>query len=76
MTAHLSNSVSDELGYLFRATDLTPGMDDPEGTERITASASSGKRCAGCSNQGDHRLALSVMGLLHEAVRRLEAVES
>ena len=34
-TAHLSNSVSDELGYLFRATELTHGDDDPEGTERM-----------------------------------------
>ena len=36
MTTHLSNSVSDELGYLFRATELTHGGLDPEGTERIT----------------------------------------
>jgi 8-oxo-dGTP pyrophosphatase MutT (NUDIX family) len=31
--AHLSNSVSDEEGVTFLATDLTPGAADPEGTE-------------------------------------------
>src|SRR5271167_62330 len=34
-TSHLSNSVSDELAYLFRATELTPGEDCPEGTEKL-----------------------------------------
>ncbi len=34
-TAHLSNSVSDELAYIFRATELIAGASSPEGTERI-----------------------------------------
>jgi hypothetical protein len=34
-TSHLSNSVSDELGYIFRASELKEGAQDPEGTERI-----------------------------------------
>ena len=32
---HLSNSICDELGYLFVATGLTQGDADPEGTEKI-----------------------------------------
>lgn len=32
---HLSNSVSDERGFLFVATGLTQGKANPEGTERI-----------------------------------------
>lgn len=31
--AHLSNSVTNEVGYLFVATELTPGSPRPEGTE-------------------------------------------
>ena len=30
-TSHLSNSVSDEIAYVFRATELTEGPSDPEG---------------------------------------------
>ena len=33
--SHLSNSVSDELATVFRATGLTHGPSEPEGTERI-----------------------------------------
>ena len=32
---HLSNSVSDEEAICFLATDLTPGVAEPEGTERL-----------------------------------------
>ena len=35
--SHLSNSVSDEAAYLYRATDLTPGPPEPEGTEILQA---------------------------------------
>ncbi|HEX8071479.1 MAG TPA: NUDIX hydrolase [Pyrinomonadaceae bacterium] len=34
-TAHLSNSVTDELAIWFLATDLTQGPHAPEGTERL-----------------------------------------
>ena len=33
--AHLSNSVSDEVAYLYRATELKAGVSQPEGTERL-----------------------------------------
>jgi 8-oxo-dGTP pyrophosphatase MutT (NUDIX family) len=32
---HLSNSVSDETGVLYLATDLTHGQPEPEGTEEL-----------------------------------------
>jgi 8-oxo-dGTP pyrophosphatase MutT (NUDIX family) len=35
--AHLSNSVSDEEAFCFLATDLTAGVAEPEGTERLQA---------------------------------------
>ena len=34
-TAHLSNSVSDELAIWFLATELTQGAHRPEGTEQL-----------------------------------------
>ena len=36
---HLSNSVCDERGYLFLATDLTQGEAAPEGTEELAVEA-------------------------------------
>jgi 8-oxo-dGTP pyrophosphatase MutT (NUDIX family) len=33
--SHLSNSVSDELAILYLATDLTPGVATPDGTEAL-----------------------------------------
>ncbi len=74
-TSHLSNSVSDELGYLFRATELTEGADDPEGLERIDGPpVRVGARPGGCSSAGEITDSLSVIALLHEAVRRLEGI--
>ena len=41
---HLSNSVSDELAYLFRATGLTPGPASPRGPSGSRSAASPGTR--------------------------------
>jgi 8-oxo-dGTP pyrophosphatase MutT (NUDIX family) len=72
-TSHLSNSVSDELGYLFRATDLIHGENDPEGTERLTVRRFEWSEICRMLKAGEITDSLSVMGLLHDAVRRLEA---
>ncbi len=71
-TSHLSNSVSDELGYLFRATELTSGKDDPEGTERLLVRRFEWSEAWGMLQRGEITDSLSVMALLHEAVRRLQ----
>ena len=70
-TSHLSNSVSDELGYLFRATDLTHGKSDPEGTERIAVRRFEWSEAWQMLERGEITDSLSVMALLHEAIRRL-----
>jgi 8-oxo-dGTP pyrophosphatase MutT (NUDIX family) len=75
-TAHLSNSVSNEVGYLFRATELTQGVVDPEGTERIAARRFEWEEAWRMLEQGEITDSLSVMALLHEAVRRLEKPRS
>lgn len=75
-TSHLSNSVSDELGYLFRATELTHGDVDPEGTEQITVRRFEWNEAWRMLEQGKITDSLSVMALLHEAIRRLQGSRS
>src|SRR5207245_440961 len=67
---HLSNSVSDELGHLFRATGLEHGPDDPEGTERLEARRFDWEEAWSMLRRGEITDSLSVIALLHEAVRR------
>lgn len=69
-TSHLSNSVSDEVAYLYRATDLTPGPSEPEGTERLEVRRVSWDETWEMVQGGAITDAMSVMALLHEAVRR------
>lgn len=71
-TAHLSNSVSDELGYVFRATELTEGPSAPEGCERIDVRRVAWEEAWRMLKDGEITDSLSVIALLHEAVRRLE----
>lgn len=75
-TSHLSNSVSDELGYVFRATELTQGADEQEGAERIVARRVLWKEAWRMFKAGEITDSLSVIAILHEAVRRLEKGEA
>ena len=74
-TSHLSNSVSDEVGYVFRATELTQGADEQEGTERIVARRVEWNEAWQMFKAGEITDSLSVIAILHEAVRRLEKGE-
>jgi len=67
---HLSNSVSDELGYLYRASDLTPGPSAPEGTERLEVRAVAFEEAWAMLERGEITDSLSVIALLWEALRR------
>ncbi len=71
-TAHLSNSVSDELGYVFRATELSEGADEQEGTERIAVRKVAWDEAWQMFKAGEITDSLSVIAILNEAVRRLE----
>jgi 8-oxo-dGTP pyrophosphatase MutT (NUDIX family) len=75
-TPHLSNSVSDELAYLFRATELTHGDSDPEGTERLSVRRFEWSEACQMLERGEITDSLTVMALLHEAIRRLERSKS
>ena len=69
-TSHLSNSVSDELALVFRATGLTPGPSEPEGTERIEVRRVEWDEAWAMLRRGEITDSMSVIALLHEAVRR------
>jgi 8-oxo-dGTP pyrophosphatase MutT (NUDIX family) len=68
--SHLSNSVSDEVAYLFRATELTHGESNPEGTERLQVRRVDWPTAWAMVLDGQITDAMSVIALLHEAVRR------
>jgi len=70
--AHLSNSVSDELAIVFRASGLTPGEASPEGTERLHARRVSWGEAWKMLQRGEITDSMSVIALLHEQVRRLK----
>lgn len=70
---HLSNSVSDEAGYLFRASDLIEGASQPEGTERIHVRRFSWDEAWSMLQAGEITDSLSVIALLYEALGRSQA---
>jgi 8-oxo-dGTP pyrophosphatase MutT (NUDIX family) len=71
-TAHLSNSVCDELAYIYRATELTQGRSLPEGTERLCVRRMHWDEAWAMLRRGEITDSMSVIALLNEAVRRLE----
>ena len=73
-TAHLSNSVSDELALIYRATQLTPGESQPEGNERIDVQRFTWDEARKMLLEGVITDSMSVIALLHEALRRVERV--
>jgi 8-oxo-dGTP pyrophosphatase MutT (NUDIX family) len=71
-TAHLSNSVCDEVAYIFRATELTQGESTPESTEKLHAKRVSWDEAWRMLKSGEITDSMSVIALLYEAVGRLE----
>jgi 8-oxo-dGTP pyrophosphatase MutT (NUDIX family) len=71
-TAHLSNSVCDEIAYIYRATELSEGPSTPEGTEKLHARRMTWDEAWAMLHRGEITDSMSVIALLYEAVRRLE----
>ena len=69
---HLSNSVSDEVAYLFRATGLSRGPSEPEVTERLHVRKLTWNEAWSMIQSGEITDSLTVIALLHEALRRGE----
>nr|WP_303652804.1 NUDIX hydrolase [Paludisphaera mucosa] len=70
-TSHLSNSVSDEVAYIYRATGLTQGESEPEGSEQLVVRRVAWDETWRMLREGEITDAMSVIAILHEAVRRL-----
>jgi len=66
-----SNSVTDEEGYVFLATELTPGIHAPEPTEKLRVRRVSLEEAFALAENGGIRDALSVAGLLRLKIARL-----
>src|SRR5207302_1670809 len=71
---HLSNSVSDETAYIFRATELHPGTSAPEGSERIQVRLVEWSEGWSMLRAGAITDSMSVIAILYEAARRAEAM--
>jgi 8-oxo-dGTP pyrophosphatase MutT (NUDIX family) len=71
---HLSNSVTDEAGILFQATDLTEGDAQPDGTEAIEVRHVPFPEALAMTLDGRITDALSVMALQRVALARIAAV--
>ncbi len=67
---HLSNSVSDEVAYVFRATGLVAGESEPEGSERLQVRRVEWSVAWDMLQRGEITDSMSVIALLHEALRR------
>jgi 8-oxo-dGTP pyrophosphatase MutT (NUDIX family) len=74
-TSHLSNSVSDEVAAIYRATELVPGPSAPEGSELLQVRRVSWPEAWSMLRSGAITDSMSVIALLHEAARRAGAFE-
>jgi len=71
--SHLSNSVSDETAYLYRATELEAGTSAPEGSERLPVRLVEWAEVLRMLKDGAITDSMSVIALYHEAARRAGA---
>ena len=70
VVTHLSNSVSDEVAHVFRATGLTEGPSQPEGTERLQVRRIEWDEVWAMLVRGEFTDSMTLIALLHEALRR------
>ncbi len=69
-TAHLSNSVSDELAIWFLATELTQGEHRPEGTEQLRVRRIPLRDALQLAFSGELTDAISLMALMQYQLQR------
>ncbi len=70
LTAHLSNSVSDEVAYCYLATMLKAGTARPEGTEKLAVRWIPFDEALQMAGRGEITDALSLLGLQRVALER------
>jgi 8-oxo-dGTP pyrophosphatase MutT (NUDIX family) len=67
---HTSNSVTDEVGYIYLATGLMRGAAQPEETEKLRVASLPLAEAVEWALDGRISDAMSVAGILHVALRR------
>ena len=72
-TAHLSNSVSDELAIWFLATGFTQGEYRPEGTEQLKVRRVTFREALEMALKGEMTDALSLLAIMHYQIRKQES---
>ena len=70
--AHMSDSISDEEGYCYLASDLAEGECCPEGTERLKVRWLPFDEALRMISRGDITDALTILGLQQAALQRKE----
>jgi 8-oxo-dGTP pyrophosphatase MutT (NUDIX family) len=75
-TAHLSNSVTDEVAHYYLATGLTQGEARPEGTEKLERRTVTFEEALRMVLAGEITDAISVMAILHHAASLKSQPES
>lgn len=70
MTAHTSNSVTDEVAHIYVATDVTLGQSEPDETEVLEVRRLPLPEAVAMVLRGEITDSLSVMGLLRLAAQR------
>jgi 8-oxo-dGTP pyrophosphatase MutT (NUDIX family) len=73
---HLSNSVTDEAGILYLATDLTPGAAAPEATEELAVQWVPFEEALAMTLDGRISDAMTIMGIQRLALDRLRGTEA
>jgi 8-oxo-dGTP pyrophosphatase MutT (NUDIX family) len=68
--SHLSNSVSDEVAYIYRATGLTEGPSQPEGTEKLQVRRMEWDEIWAMFARGELTDSMTLIAILHESLRR------
>ncbi|MCA9815871.1 MAG: NUDIX hydrolase [Cyanobacteria bacterium HKST-UBA01] len=74
-TAHLSNSVSDEVAHWYIATDLVQGEAQPEGCEDLTVRKVPFKEALAMVISGEITDSLSVMAIQSYAIKALTSMK-
>jgi len=69
-TSHLSNSVSDEGAFIYRATELVPGPSAPEGCEQLQVRLVEWSEAWAMIQDGRITDSMTLIALLYEALRR------
>lgn len=76
MTLHPSNSVTDEVGFVYVATGLTAGPHHPEETEQLEVARVPFDEAVSWASDGRITDAISVAGLLRLALERCAGAAS